>query len=389
MFVPFLYELRSRGVPVGLQESVALAQALVRGLHESSLDGFYYVARALCVHRESHLDAFDEAFLSHFRGVETRRSAIHDELRSWLEHARELDEVDVAALEQLSLERLLEMFEERLRQQRERHDGGSFWIGTGGTSPFGHSGAARSGIRVGGPGGNRSAVHVADARAYRPYRSDVVLDVRQIGVALRRLRTFAHWGRPELDVEGTIDATARNAGELEVVTRPPRRPNTRVLLLMDVGGSMEPYANLVSRLFSAVSKATHFKELRTYTFHNCVYGFLYDAGGKGGRVRVDQVLAECGPHFKLIVAGDAMMAPDELLSAGAAALFDPDERRVGLEWLMRLRRHFPCSVWLNPEPERYWSHETVSQIARVFEMFPLTLDGLTAAMRRLVRGPST
>jgi uncharacterized protein with von Willebrand factor type A (vWA) domain len=278
------------------------------------------------------------------------------------------------------------MFERLLEEQTERHDGGKKWIGTGGASPFGHSGYARKGIRVGGPGGNRSAIKTADARAYRSYRSDLTLDVRQMTVALRKLRAFGRNGEPELDLEETIDATARNAGELEVVVRPPRRPNTRVILLMDVGGSMDPYAHLVSRLFSAASKSTHFKELRCYTFHNCIYGHLYTTEGFHERVRVRDLLAECGQHYKLIVVGDALMAPYELLQTGGSLDLGDDRGVEGIAWLKLIADHYPRSAWLNPEPVRFWGGNTIEMVREVFPMFPLTLAGLDEAVGHLTRG---
>lgn len=391
MFVPFLYELRSRGVPVGVQEAIALAEALKAGLHDSSLDGFYYLARSICVHRESHLDLFDEAFLSHFRGVEVASKKLKDELWEWLEEAkrgrRELTDEERALLEQYDLEQLRALFEERMAEQTERHDGGNKWIGTGGTSPFGHGGAPRPGIRVGGKGGGRSAIQVADARAYRPYRSDLTLDVRQMQVALRKLRAFTRQGaEEELDLDATIDATAQNAGEIEVVMRPPRRPNTRVILMMDVGGSMDPYAHAVSRLFSAAKKTTHFKELRTYYFHNCIYGRVYQTERFDDPVPVSDLIAECGPHYKLILVGDALMAPYELLAGGGALAYDDESSIEGIVWLMRLADHFDRSAWLNPEPRRYWTGNTIEYVAQVFDMFPLTLDGLGDAVEHLTRG---
>jgi uncharacterized protein with von Willebrand factor type A (vWA) domain len=390
MFLPFLLELRKRGIPVGMQEAIALAGALGKGLHESSLDGFYHVARALLVHRESHLDAFDEAFLAHYRGVYAKSIEIHEDLLSWLRDAarrQELTPEQRALLQDLDPEELFEQLQQRLRDQKERHDGGNHWIGTGGTSPFGHGGHARAGIRVGGGGGNRSAIAVASARTFRAYRSDVVLDVRQMAVALRKLRAFAReGGERELDLEETVDATARNAGELEVVERVPRRPNTRVVLLMDVGGSMDPYAHLVSRLFTAASKATHFKELRSYYFHNCVYGRVYDKETLQGGVSVAELLATCGKHHKLIVVGDALMAPYELTHPGFTLQYGGDRPTEGIAWLQMLAQHFERSVWLNPEPPGYWAGTTIEVIARVFPMFPLTLDGLGEAVDCLVRG---
>ena len=393
MFLPFLYELRKRKVPVGAQEAVALAGALTRGLHECSLDGFYHVSRALLIHSEAHLDAFDEAFLAAFKGVEQAGIALHTDLLRWLEDAlagrRQLSDEERALLEQFSPDELRRLLEQRLREQKERHDGGNRWIGTGGTSPFGHSGAAREGIRVGGAGGNRSAIHVAAARNFRPYRQDLTLDLRQTQVALRKLRGFTREGADEeLDLEATIDETARNAGELEVVTRPPRRPNVRVLLLMDVGGSMDPYADLVSRLFSAASKATHWKELRSYYFHNCIYGRVYKTEAFRDPVDVHQLLAETGPHWKLILVGDALMAPYELLSEGGALYLD--ERRQqgsrGIDWLHLLATHFQRSAWLNPEPPVAWAGNTIEVVREVFPMFALTLQGLEEAVAHLTRG---
>ena len=391
MLFEFIYELRRRRVPVGTQEAVALAGALRAGLHDCSLDGFYHVARALLVHSEAHLDAFDQAFLKHFKGVENAALTLTQELLRWLEGAaarrRELTAEERALLEQLDLDELRRLFEERLREQRERHDGGSKWIGTGGTSPFGHGGTHPTGLRVGGPGGGRSAVKLAEARLYQAYRDDLVLDVRQMSVALRKLRAFAREGAcEELDLDATIDATCRNAGELEVVTRPPRRPNTRVILLMDVGGSMDPYSHLVSRLFSAASKATHFRELRTYYFHNCVYEEVYHSTRLDKALPVPDLLAECGRHYKLILVGDALMAPYELFAAGGSLRYYDAGGEAGIAWLLRLAEHFDRSAWLNPEPVGGWRGTTIEAIRNIFPMFPLTLEGLGEAINHLTRG---
>jgi len=387
MFIDFLYALRKRKVPVGAQEAVAVAHALVLGLHDSSLDGFYNVARALMVHSEAHLDDFDVAFAEHFRGVYADAKQITDEMLEWLRDPkprRELTPEERAMIEAMDLEEVQKLFEQRLREQRERHDGGSKWIGTGGTSPFGRGGYHPSGINVGGSAGSRSAIQSADARKYRPYRSDVVLDVRQIEVALRKLRGFVReGGERELDIDATIDETARNAGELEVVTRPPHRPNVRVVLMMDVGGSMDPYVQLVSQLFSAAKRATHWKELRTYYFHNCVYGRVYRTEGFQDPVSVRQLLRECGSHYKLVMVGDALMAPYELLGSSG---YGEEAQIAGITWLGTMRDHFPRSVWLNPESPRDWRGNTVEAIASVFPMFALTLDGLSEAVRELTRG---
>jgi uncharacterized protein with von Willebrand factor type A (vWA) domain len=388
MFVPFLYELRARKVPVGTQEAVALAGALARGLHDSSLEGFYFVARSLLVHDEKHLDAFDEAFGKVFEGIEGKALELHEQLLDWLKDAAErmptLSPEERALLEQFDREELQKLFEERLREQKERHDKGNKWIGTAGTSPFGNSGrAARPGIRVGGGGGMRSAVNVAGQRNFREYRDDLVLDVRQLQVALRKLRAFTREGQPdELDLDGTIDKTARNLGDLEVVTRPPRKSNTRVILLMDVGGSMDPYAHLVSRLFTAAKKATHFKELRTYYFHNCIYGRVYSDARLAKPLKLSQLFAETDRKYKLIIVGDALMAPWELMSVSG---WQEDEGVEGVTWMMRLREHYPTAAWLNPEQPSTWWQPTIDVLRRVFPMYPLTLEGLGDAVHQLTK----
>ncbi len=393
MFVPFLFELRARKVKIGAQEAMSLARALALGLHDSSLDGFYHVARAICVHREGDLDAFDQAFLSHFRGIEAASVNLLDELEAWLKDAkerRELSEEELALLKSIDMDELRRLFEERLREQKERHDGGNRWIGTGGTSPFGANGTHPSGLRVGPMGGGRSAMGIADARRYKPYRSDLVLDIRQIEVALRKLRAFAREGDVlELDLDETIAETAKNAGELEIVLRPPKRSNVRVLLLMDVGGSMDPHAHLVSRLFSAAKRASNIRELKTYYFHNCIYGNLYETERFVDPVRVRDVLEQCNGEYKLVVVGDAAMHPAELLGGGDWAYYStrPNENSMpGIRWMQLIADHFRKSAWLNPDPPQYWRGGTAEALGAVFPMYQLTLDGLGEAIAHLSRG---
>ena len=392
-FIPFLYELRARKVKVGAQEAISLARALRMGLHDSSLDGFYHLARAICVHRESDLDKFDEAFLAHFKGVTASSLELVDELEEWLKdpaNRQELSADELAALESLDMEALKKLFEERMKEQKERHQGGNRWVGTGGTSPFGQQGANPSGLRVGQQGGGRSAMGIADARKYRPYRSDIVLDIRQIEVALRKLRAFHREGQPdELDIDGTIDATAKNAGELEIVTRPPRKSNVRVLLLMDVGGSMDPHTQIVSRLFSAAKRASNIRQLKTYYFHNCVYGRVYETEHFAEPKQLDELLHDLGPEWKLVMVGDAAMHPAELLGAGDYEYYATGHHgppQTGIKWLTKLADHFRRFAWLNPDPPSYWRGGTASLIGRVFPMFQLTLDGLSDAINHLSKG---
>src|SRR5438045_6059512 len=310
MFVPFLYELRDRGVPVGAQEALSLAQALALELHRGILDGFYEVARALCVHRQEDLDAFDRAFAHHFRGVPDDALALVEEVPQWLRDPRsrwELTDEERQILEKLDLEEVRKRLRERRAEQKERHDRGNRWVGTGGTSPHGRGGTHPSGIRVGeGETGGRGAMAISARRRFRDLRSDVTLDTRQIEVALRRLRAYVREGaQDELDLPGTIDATARSAGELEIKMRAPRRSNLRVLLLLDVGGSMDPHSEVCERLFSAAKRATPFKELRNPCFHNCVYGRVYENGSLTRGPRIVDLLRECDRSGKLIVAADA------------------------------------------------------------------------------------
>ncbi|MGE0548557.1 MAG: VWA domain-containing protein [Kofleriaceae bacterium] len=388
MLIDFLFELRARKLPVSTHEWMALMEAMALGLHESSLDGFYQLCRTLCVKDIALYDAYDEAFLAYFKDVHLDSLKLTEEMMSWLADPRALAGLtpeQLQSLKELDLQKLREMFEQRLREQKERHDGGNRFIGTGGTSPFGNSGRHPTGMRVGG-GGQRSAMAVADERRFREYRRDMVLDVRQIDVALRGLRRLGREGADdELDLDETIDQTSRNAGEIEVVFRPPRRNRVKVVLLMDVGGSMDPYAELVSRLFTAASRAGRFAKFRSYYFHNCVYNSVYEDALFRSPIPTHELIAGSDRDEKLVIVGDALMHPGELLDAGSM-YYDEERRASGLEWLRRLAAHFRSAVWLNPEPERFWNGSTVEVVASVFAMWQLTLDGLGHAVRYLTRG---
>lgn len=388
MIVDFLFDLRAEGLKVGPTELVTLARALTLGLHESSLDGFYDVARALCVHREGDLDAFDRAFAKRFKGVAVSALDMIKVAEEWLNdpaRMRLLTAEERAALQALSIDELKALLEERLREQKGRHQGGNKWIGSGGTSPFGTNGTNPAGVRIGG-GGSRSALAVAEARRFKAYRSDMVLDVRAIEVALRKLRALSRDGDPELDIDETIDATARQGGELEIVMRPPRKPNVKVLLLMDVGGSMDPHADVVSRLFTAAKRASNFKRLESYYFHNAIYGRVYRDATLRDSMRVVDLLHGKERDWKLVMLGDAMMHPSELI--GYQWDYSQIDRGRGndsaLMWFHELSTHFDQNVWLNPEPEGYWNG-TAAEIARIFPMYQLTLDGLGEAVRHLSR----
>jgi uncharacterized protein with von Willebrand factor type A (vWA) domain len=382
MFLPLLYRLRAERVPVGTTEALALGRALSAGVHQNSVTGYYHVARAILIHHEGHLDAFDRAFAAEYRGV----LSLSTQMQEWLDEVAQRGERAEAEDGLPDLDELLAEYQKRLAEQTEKHDGGPYWIGTGGASPFGQGGSSAGGLSTGSAGGGRAAIQAADARRYRGYRSDVTLDIRQLEVALRRLRAFVREGAAEeLDISATIDATARNAGEIEVVTRPPSRPNTHLVLLIDVGGSMYPYTELMSQLFSATKKATHFKELHTYYFHNCVYGQVYGTTGFAEPTTIPELMSRCAAHYKLIMVGDALMAPYELHSGGHWVPDGPDGI-TGLGWLRILADHFTDAVWLNPEPQIGWRGTTISDIGEVLPMFPLTVDGLTEGMALLNRG---
>ena len=389
MLIDFLFEMRAKKLPVSTHEWMALMEAMAKGLHESSLDGFYRLCRTICIKDIALYDAYDEAFLAYFKDVHVASLELTNQLLEWLNDPKALEgltDEQRAMMRELDLEKLREMFEQRLKEQKERHDGGNRWIGTGGTSPFGSGGKHPTGMRVGG-GGGRSAMAVAGERRFKEYRRDVVLDVRQIDVALRGLRRLGREGAvDELDLDETIDKTCKNAGEIDVVFRPPRRNRVKVLLLMDVGGSMDPYSELMSRLFTAASRTGRFAKFRSYYFHNCVYNQVYEDAEFRKPVQTADLLSGSDRDEKLVLVGDALMHPAELLDPGGSMYLYGQNRASGHEWLRRLGAHFRSAAWLNPEPERFWSGTTIEVIASVFGMWPLTLDGMNAAVRYLVRG---
>jgi len=387
LFLNFFYTLRELKVPVSITEWMTLMEALHQGHAQSSLTSFYFLARAILVKSEAYYDQYDQAFAHVFGGVELSAD-IRDEILSWLESPLkqlQLPEEELERLKRWDLDKLREELEKRLKEQTERHDGGGHWIGTGGYSPFGHSGAHPAGIRIGGTGGGGHAIQIAAARKFRNYRTDVTLDVRQIKVALKRLRRFAREGpEDELDMEGTIDKTCKEAGEIELVFMRERKNTVKVLLLMDSGGSMVPYANLLNRLFSAAHQMTHFRDLKSYYFHNCIYQDLFADIYTSNSEPTAGLLNNLSPNYKVILVGDAFMGSSELFSPGGAIDYYYHNDQPGIVWLKRIADHFRHCVWLNPMPERAWSHITISAVAKVFPMFPLTIDGLEQAVSKLM-----
>jgi uncharacterized protein len=378
VFLEFLFALRVRGVPVGIGEWLAFLRGLRAGL-ATDLHGLYGLGRAVLCRTEADYDGYDLAFRETFDGL-VLPDAERDQLREWLDEALQGPAGDVDPKRYESFDDLWRDFLARLRDQTERHDRGNTWIGTRGTSAFGNAGRAPQGVRVGGSGGGRSAVRVAAERRWQNYRSDRPLDAREVQVALRALRSLARDGRPELDIDATIAKTARNAGDIELVERPERKNRLRVGLLMDAGGSMAPHAERVEQLFSALAAMRTFKSLEVHYFHNCVYGTLYRDFQELDRVPTERVIDQLTPQHRLILVGDASMAPYELFGAWG---WSGADQPSGLDWLRRLRARCPASVWLNPDPPRWWNHPTVSAIGEVFPMFELTVEGLGLAVRKL------
>lgn len=391
--IGFFYALRAAGLPVSVKEYLTLLQALQAGVvgprnpDACAIEDFYYLARTILIKDEKHYDKFDRAFGAYFRGVEQLADFRHDIPAEWLRQAlqRQLSAEQKAQAPQLSWEELFEELRRRLQEQKERHEGGNKWIGTGGTSPFGNSGANPQGIRIGGRGGNKSAVKVWEQRSYRDYDDSQELGTRNIKMALRRLRRFAREGAElELDLPDTIRATAANAGYLDIRMVPERHNHVKVLLLMDVGGTMDEHIPRVEELFSAAR--SEFKHLVFYYFHNCVYDFLWQNNRRryAEKIPTWDIIRKYNKDYKLIFVGDATMSPYEILQPGGSVEYDNEE--AGAEWLQRLTHAFPHFVWINPEPAGLWPYrQSIGIIQQLMggRMFPLTLKGLEDAMRLL------
>ncbi|MFT4571622.1 MAG: hypothetical protein ACI8TX_001527 [Hyphomicrobiaceae bacterium] len=391
MFLNFFYGLRDEGVPVGTQEWLALMDAIALNLHGSSLKRFYNVSRACLIKHEGYFDAFDRVFARVFQGVEGALDHLQDEIMRWLDDPKSLPELspeELEALKHLDADELMRQFLETLAEQDERHDGGGRWVGTGGRSPYGNNGTHPTGIRVGGESRSRSAMKVAEERRYEDYRTDVALDVRNLRVALKRLRQLTRNGNAtELDIDETIDETCRNAGEIEMVFRAPRRNDVRVVLLMDVGGTMMPYFEPVSRLLTALHEERGLRAFEAYYFHNCVYDYVYSSARMTSDSAVSTVdlMRKYDSRWKTIIVGDAAMHPAELLQTHGG--IDPRQttEATGLSWMQRIQAHFDRSVWLNPEEERFWDHSQTNRVLRrTFPMYHLSVDGVTEAVKVLV-----
>ena len=382
MLTGFFLHLKAHKLPVSTRELLTLLEALDKRVISGSLDDFYTLSRACFVKDEQHFDRFDLAFAGYFRGVNSLFDVRGEIPEEWLklEFQRHLSDEDRKLVEALGgWDKLMETLKARLTEQKGRHQGGSKWIGTGGTSPFGAYGYNPEGVRIGQKeGGSRSAVKVWDERNFRNLDGDVELNTRNIKVALRRLRKFAREGVPEeLDLDGTIEGTARNAGWLDLKLQPERRNRVKVLLFLDVGGSMDPHVRTCEELFSAAK--AEFRHLEHFYFHNCVYDHVWRDNGRRtiDRMSTLELIRTYGPDWKVIFVGDAAMSPYELVQAGGSVEYMNDE--PGIAWLTRIFGHFRRVVWWNPEPERAWEYTRSTQIVLQKlgpRMFPLTLSGV-------------
>lgn len=389
MLLDFFFQLRDAKIPVTVREYLTLLEGMKAQLMTPSVDNFYHLSKLTLVKDERFFDRFDQVFGRYFKGLEGNADLFANLPKDWLEKRfnREFTAEEKAAIEAMGgLDKLMERLQELLKEQKERHEGGSKWIGSGGTSPFGNSGYNPEGIRIGQKESrNRSAVKVWDQRNFQDYDDQLEIGTRNIKVALRRLRRFAREGAAEeLDLDDTIESTAKNAGWLDIKMRPERHNSVKVLMLLDVGGSMDDHIRRTEELFSAAR--SEFKHLEFYYFHNCVYDFLWKKNHRrhSERFLTMDILRKYNADYRLIFVGDATMSPYEILQPGGSVEYNNKE--AGAVWLRRFLDRFTKACWLNPEPQGLWQYrQSVEIIQNIMEdhMYPLTVQGLEKAMRYL------
>ncbi|MBP5624088.1 MAG: VWA containing CoxE family protein [Lachnospiraceae bacterium] len=397
MFTTFFYTLKAKGLDVSLTEWLNLMKALSVNLNNSSLTGFYYTARAILVKNETDYDKFDMAFEECFKGIKTENQ-ITDTMLRWLDKSEEMERIFdeekfwLNQQEELQINRddVEQKFKERLKDQDSEHNGGSYWIGTMGKTSFGNMGGNVGGVRVGGKTGYQSAFSVVGARKYRDFRDDRMLDNRQFQLAFRKLRQFSSKldiPKTELDINGTIDSTCKNGGYLKIEMEKPRKNAIKLLLLMDSGGTMIPFSNLLNELFQAIHKSNHYKDVKTYYFHNCIYSKLYKTPEceNGEWIDTEWMFRNLDSDYKVIVVGDAAMAPEELYS-DSGNYRGPNGGLSGEQWLLLLKQHYKKVVWLNPKmaPGKAPWREAETRIKEIFPMYKLTIEGLNEAMVKLM-----
>lgn len=392
MLINFFFTLREHRVPTTIRELLDLIEAIQHGMAYANVDDFYLLARTILVKDEKHFDKFDKAFAQYFEGIESVNlellsKEIPDEwLRKQLE--KNLSPEELEQLQKMgSLSQLLEEFRKRLEEQHKRHEGGNKMVGTGGTSPFGGFGANPEGIRLTGESRNKRAVKVWEKREYRNLDDSVTLGIRNIKVALRRLRKFARTGADEeLDVDDTIRSTAHNAGLLNIKMRPERKNKVKVLIFFDVGGSMDPHIKVCEELFSAAR--TEFKHLEYFYFHNFIYEGVWKDNMRrwSERTMIWDIIHKYGKDYRVVFVGDASMSPYEVMAVGGSVEHFNEE--PGAVWFRRLTNHFEKFIWLNPEAERVWNGtQSIAQIRQLADnhMYPLTIKGIEEGMRYLSR----
>ena len=397
MFQKFFDTCKEKGLKVTLSEWLTLQEALDMGLAGSSLTQFYYLARMILVKSEVEFDKFDMAFEECFKGVQSDNPLTERMLR-WLnkeemnerlqmEEKQWLNKVEEIKVDKDDVE---QKFKDRLRDQDSEHNGGSFWIGTMGKTSFGNTGGNVGGVRVGGQTGYQSAFAVIGERRFRDFRNDKVIDNRQFQQALRRLRQFStklDIPKTELDINGTVDKTCNNGGCLQIVMEKPRKNAVKLLMLMDSGGTMIPYTRLMNELFQSVSKSNHFKDVKFYYFHNCIYSHVYKTPecDNGDRVETEWLFRNLDSDYRVIIVGDAAMAPEELYSE-TGNYRGPNGGLSGMDWLLLLKRHYKKIVWMNPKmaPGRAPWREAETAVKEIIPMFKLTVDGLNQAMTVLM-----
>tara|TARA_R110000850_G_scaffold88907_2_gene190679 strand:+ start:1092 stop:2273 length:1182 start_codon:yes stop_codon:yes gene_type:complete len=390
MFFNFMDELRAAGIPASLKEHLVLLEALEKDVIRRSPEEFYYLSRATFVKDEGLLDRFDQVFSKVFKGIETSYGLQEEEIPlDWLKAVAEkyLSEEEMEKIKSLgSWDEIMETLKERLAEQEKRHEGGSKWIGTGGTSPYGNSGYNPEGVRIGGEGGQKKAIKVWDKREFQNLDNTKLLGTRNIKVALRRLRKFAREGAAdELDIDRTINGTAKK-GWLDIHMRAERHNAVKLLLFLDVGGSMDPFIKLCEELFSAAT--SEFKNLEFFYFHNCPYEGVWKDNRRrfSERTNTWDILHKYGHDYKLIFVGDASMSPYEITHPGGSVEHFNEE--AGVTWMHRLTNTYPAAAWLNPVPEKQWGYSQSVKIIRELmndRMYPLTVDGLSDAMKQLTR----
>jgi len=391
VLIDFFLKLKSHKLPVSIKEYLTLLEAMQKDVISPSIDEFYTLSRMVLVKDESNFDKFDRAFGEYFQGVESIAGVELDVPLEWLLKQAELNlsPEEKAMVESLGgWDKLMETLKKRLEEQKGRHQGGNKWIGTAGTSPFGAYGYNPEGVRISqDKSRNRSAVKVWDQREYRNLDDSVELGTRNIKVALRRLRKFAREGAPEeLDLDTTIDKTARNAGYLDLMMRPERHNAVKVLMFLDIGGTMDDHIKLCGELFSAAK--TEFKHLEYFYFHNCLYDYVWKDNRRrhAERTRTFDVMHKYGHDYKLVFVGDATMSPYEILQPGGSIEYTNEE--AGAVWMKRMLEVYPKAVWLNPEPEEIWNYrQSIGILKEIMggRMYPTTIQGLERAMRALVK----